>query len=462
MRILDIIGMSFKSLWRRKVRTLLTVLGVVIGSCAIVVMISLGLGMDNAMKYYLTQFGDLNVITVYGNVWMEGQTEPIKITEENVEAMKMIEGVEGIFPKLAINSEMVSVCAGRGERYRRMYGEVYGVYPEYLEKFGYKFKEGEVPEIFSRDFIIFGEQSAYNFFDTKKKRNNTTYPQEQEDGTMSEPFFNPMEEQILLYVNNTNKFVEDNMWGHYESAGKSYEHKMTCVGILDAENSSGNWEAFDGLFVSMDFADELYDSYVKANKIKDAKEPEISELKIYVNDINNVATVQEQIEEMGFYCDSMESARQSMQGQLGSLEAMLGGLAAISLFVAAIGITNTMIMSIYERTREIGVMKVLGCKIKNIREMFLIEAACIGFVGGVAGILLSFIISFIFNKFGSSMLGLDYMYQLNDGTTLPISLIPFWLVIVALLFSTFVGIASGFYPANRAVKISALEAIKNE
>ncbi|MBR3921098.1 MAG: ABC transporter permease, partial [Oscillospiraceae bacterium] len=85
MRILDIIGMSFKSLWRRKVRTLLTVLGVVIGSCAIVVMISLGLGMDNAMKYYLTQFGDLNVITVYGNVWTEGQTEPMKITEENVE-----------------------------------------------------------------------------------------------------------------------------------------------------------------------------------------------------------------------------------------------------------------------------------------------------------------------------------------------------------------------------------------
>ena len=102
----------------------------------------------------------------------------------------------------------------------------------------------------------------------------------------------------------------------------------------------------DGLFVSMDFADELYDSYVKANKIKDAKEPEISELKIYVNDINNVATVQEQIEAMGYYCDSMESARQSMQGQLGSLEAMLGGLAAISLFVAAIGITHTMIMSI--------------------------------------------------------------------------------------------------------------------
>jgi ABC-type antimicrobial peptide transport system permease subunit len=106
MRILDIIGMSFKSLWRRKVRTLLTVLGVVIGSCAIVVMISLGLGMDNAMKYYLTQFGDLNVITVYGNVWTEGQTEPMKITEENVEYIKTIENVEGIFPKLAITSHL--------------------------------------------------------------------------------------------------------------------------------------------------------------------------------------------------------------------------------------------------------------------------------------------------------------------------------------------------------------------
>ena len=136
MRIIDIIGMSFKSLWRRKVRTLLTVLGVVIGSCAIVVMISLGLGMDNAMKYYLKQFGDLNVITVYGNVWMEGQTEPTKITQENIEIIKNMNNVTGLFPKMALNDQMISVCAGRGNRYRRMYGEVYGIYPEYLEKFG--------------------------------------------------------------------------------------------------------------------------------------------------------------------------------------------------------------------------------------------------------------------------------------------------------------------------------------
>lgn len=462
MRIIDIIGMSFKSLWRRKVRTLLTVLGVVIGSCAIVVMISLGLGMDNAMKYYLKQFGDLNVITVYGNVWMEGQTEPTKITQENIEIIKNMNNVTGLFPKMALNDQMISVCAGRGNRYRRMYGEIYGIYPEYLEKFGYKLKEGEIPDNFSSNYVIFGEQTAYNFFDTKKKRNNTTYPKELPDGTISQPFFNPMEEQIFLYVNNQNKYVEDYMWGHYESAGKSYEHKMTCVGILDAQNSGGNWEAFDGIFVSMDFANELFNAYNKANKIKDAKEPEISELKIYVDNIDNVAKVQEQVEALGYYCDSMESARQSMQGQLASLEAMLGGLAAISLFVAAIGITNTMIMSIYERTREIGVMKVLGCKINNIREMFLIEAACIGFTGGTAGVILSYIISFIFNKFGSSMLGLDYMYQLNDGTVLPISLIPFWLVLVALVFSTLVGVLSGFYPANRAVKISALEAIKNE
>ena len=147
-----------------------------------------------------------------------------------------------------------------------------------------------------------------------------------------------------------------------------------------------------------------------------------------------------------------------MQGQLMIIQLVLGGLAAISLLVAAIGIANTMIMSIYERTREIGIMKVLGCFISNIRIMFLMEAGMIGLLGGGIGVLISYIISFFMNKFGS---GLMSSMMGTDGST-PISIIPLWLVLLALIFSSFIGLISGFYPANRAVKISALEAIKNE
>ena len=126
----------------------------------------------------------------------------------------------------------------------------------------------------------------------------------------------------------------------------------------------------------------------------------------------------------------------------------------VSLFVAAIGIANTMMMSIYERTKEIGVMKVIGCSLGNIRQMFLLEAAFIGLGGGVIGNVLSFLMSAAINALvkGKEM----------GMTTGQISYIPLWLVLVSLGFAMLVGTAAGYFPARRAMKLSPLAAIRNE
>ena len=129
---------------------------------------------------------------------------------------------------------------------------------------------------------------------------------------------------------------------------------------------------------------------------------------------------------------------------------VLGAIGAISLFVAAIGIANTMVMSIYERTREIGVMKVIGATIPDIRRLFLTEAAFIGLLGGMVGVILSYASSKIIN-----------MVSMNMGRE-TISLIPIWLGLLGIVFATFVGVAAGFFPAVRATKLSALAAIKTE
>ena len=145
------------------------------------------------------------------------------------------------------------------------------------------------------------------------------------------------------------------------------------------------------------------------------------------------------------------------------VQAVLGGIGAISLFVAALGITNTMVMSIYERTREIGVMKVLGCLLTDIRQLFLWEAGIIGFTGGVLGLLLSLGASALLNRFGGSLgefLG-GGRYS-PDGQLMPISIIPPWLALASVCFATLVGLISGFYPARRAMNLSALEAIRSE
>ena len=113
-----------------------------------------------------------------------------------------------------------------------------------------------------------------------------------------------------------------------------------------------------------------------------------------------------------------------------------------------------MMMSIYERTKEIGIIKVLGCSLKNIREMFLIEAASIGLIGGVAGMVLSYILSAIIN------------FLTGHGAVMGIegnlSYIPIWLVLVAIACATLIGTLAGFFPALRAMKLSPLAAIKTE
>ena len=137
--------------------------------------------------------------------------------------------------------------------------------------------------------------------------------------------------------------------------------------------------------------------------------------------------------------------------------------------IAAIGITNTMIMSISERTKEIGIMKALGCYVRDIRAMFLMEAGSIGLLGGVLGLIFSFIISvginlFSFGAFGGGGVTWELIKQALIGgeNVTRVSVIKPELIIFALVFSVLVGLVSGYQPANKAVKISALEAIRNE
>ena len=116
-----------------------------------------------------------------------------------------------------------------------------------------------------------------------------------------------------------------------------------------------------------------------------------------------------------------------------------------------------MVMSIYERTKEIGVMKVIGASLKDIKRLFLFESALIGLLGGVLGVALSLLLSFIANKFGGSFLS-----NMGIPPGSKISIIPLWLIFSSMGFSAVIGVVSGYFPARRAMNLSALEAIRSE
>ena len=147
-------------------------------------------------------------------------------------------------------------------------------------------------------------------------------------------------------------------------------------------------------------------------------------VKVKVNDIDKIQGIQEEIKKMGFQAWSLSDILENMKKQSAGLRAVLGGIGAVSLFVAAIGITNTMVMSIYERTKEIGVMKVLGAELSDIKRLFLFESGIIGLLGGCLGLVLSFLIGYILNN--SSFNFMTAGMYMGEETEQVMSVIPVW------------------------------------
>ncbi len=447
MRIGDMARMSLSNLWKRKVRTLLTVTGVVVGTCAIVVMISLGLGMQKTMQESLAQMGDLTIITI-NNYQSNPDVDPLD--DSMLDVIRQIGHVKVVTP--AYNPQNWGFCTINSGKY--VYdSNILGVDMSALEALGYQVQEGELPKPNEQGnydgIVLFSSESVMNFYNPKKRNTMGYYMMGGSSGDQ-EPPVNVMEDKLEIHLTKTE-----------ESSKKIPEYKVTCPGILVTDWNKNPTPY--GVFMDVKYMRKLEEEYKKLNGIKDDKNKKFAyeQVVVKVDDMKNVAEVEEAIQALGYtQTSSMESIRKPLEEQSRQQQMIFGGLGAISLFVAALGITNTMIMSIYERTREIGVMKVLGCVVGNIRTMFLMEAGTIGFIGGVIGLGISYLISFLINSFGGG--GGGSIYSIGGMGIGGVSIIPWWLALGALVFATMVGLVSGFSPANRAVKISALSAIKQE
>ena len=450
MKVTERMDMCFRNLTRRKTRTLLTVIGVVVGTCAIVVMVSLGIGMKISQEAALSSMGDLKMIQVYNYQNGKGDSQQL-LDDTKISEWGTLDGVDFITPMYTANIPS-SIIAGKNNRYRG-YMDVVGVYPEALEKFGYELIEGEfLPEEVSGKNIpvVVGEKTAYNFQDTKRpEMNNYVYPEPDAQGVIAEPFFDITKEKMVLQSDSA------------DGKSKPYQRSLQVVGKLK-EDYSKDYRTSSGCFMKIEDLKRITTEIQKYNHQKVEASTGYSEVCIRVKNIKYIESIEEVIKADGYETSSMETIRKPMEEQARQQQSILGGLGAISLLVAAIGITNTMVMSIHERTKEIGIMKALGCYVKDIRKIFLLEAASIGLMGGVMGIIISYIISFLMNTFRiGQMNSSDLMYMEGSPVSSAISVIPIWLALLALVFSTLIGLIAGYYPAGKAVKISALEAIKS-
>ncbi len=166
--------------------------------------------------------------------------------------------------------------------------------------------------------------------------------------------------------------------------------------------------------------------------------------------------VQDRIKKMGFSAFSLNDALQGAKRGFLILDIVLALIGSIALAVASLGIMNTMVMSILERTREIGIMKAIGGSDGDIRRIFLIEASAIGCFGGIVGVILGWGVGRIINT------GANLYIQQQGGAPGNIFSLPFWLIGGAIGFSIVISLLAGSYPAARAAKLDPIQALRHD
>ena len=443
MRISDLFIMGLRNLSRRKARTALTVIGVIIGTLSIVVMVSIGVGMNKNYESQVMELGSLTTITVDRHAPIfDGDGNYVDSKEQTMDD-KFVEQLRGIKHVKAV-SPVISKGAMLSSGKYQSYLQIMAMDSSTFADFDFPaLVSGSYPTEENNKTIVLGAEVPKSFYDPRSRR------------------WEPI----------TIDFAKDNIifkfgWEYQPEEGKKeFSMKLTDYALMDKTN---NWE-YDGVaYMDIGYFESIYKKYASSLKTEDRKKAlksmeSYESIKISVDNVKNLDEVQNQIKEMGYQPTSLGTFLKPMQETSKMLQMVLGGIGAISMLVSAINIANTMIMSIYERTKEIGIMKVLGCYIRDIKKLFLFEAGIIGLIGGLIGVILSYITSWGINKFGQplfkSLFAGNYMYNMENTK---FSVIPIWLPFAAAGVAIIIGLVSGYYPARRATKISAIEAMKTD
>lgn len=468
MSFRDLISMCLRNLWRRKLRSVLTILGVFIGTTAVLLMLSIGFGHRKSLMETLGSEGQLTEITLYKNYWInengqvEGAPNVQPLTDEAVETIRYLPNVADVWPHLRVQA-----FAKQGV-YEGHFG-VTGIPEAELQAKNIEFIEGGLDPEADVPIYVGIDVMRHNFYN----------PNSRGDMYMDyDPFAEP---KVDLY--NKDFFVIWDMNAHFASqdpasgVSKPKRYPLRAAGIMGKEITPdmteeemmqawtrNDYEVYAPLeklqpYLKQVFRGKALPDQPRRKNGMSTGEIHYDQIIVKAASFDKTLELFHNLQDMGYEANSAVEFIGQMEEQMKQSQMVLGAIGGISLLVAAIGIANTMMMSIYERTKEIGVYKVLGCRLKDIRNIFLGEAAFIGLFGGILGTGFSLLGSFILNKYGGMLGGMLGGFGGPDST---ISFIPPYLIPVAILFACAIGMVSGLMPARRAMNLSALEALRNE
>jgi putative ABC transport system permease protein len=443
MKFFDLLRLVANNLSRRKARVGLTAVGVVIGTAAVVILVSLAIGLQMNATEQLYGIGDLSQIYVMPSYGGEmyfggpyggggggggGSSQDIKLlTESALQELRGIPGVQAVIPREYLNANFMM-------KFKKLmgYSSMYGVGTSDLANLGLKAQQGTTE--MTRATVVVGYMVAQNFSDPNWKPG-------QEIPTPPDLYDQQIQLTLLKYDNEGNELRRN--------------YSIRVAGVLQESGTEADWMIFMPLEQVKVMNEWSMGTRINYNKTG------YNEVIVRVENVDKTLEVRDQIIAMGFQANTMLDYVQGINNFYQVLQIVLGGVGAIALLVAAIGIANTMAMSILERTREIGLMKAVGATNRDVLSLFLGEAAGIGFIGGLGGVLIGWLAGQALN-----VIAVVYLAQqaASQGGAPPSVAVytPLWLPVFVLVFSIFIGMASGLYPALRAATMIPVLALKYE
>ena len=470
MNLLDMVELGFDNLRRTKLRTALTLLGVVIGIGALTSMVSFGTGMQKNITETFEE-NDLftSLFVTAADVEEIAQADPDRVTEmieeppapltdETLHAVQGVPGVELAFPELRFPVR-IRVDGSETRTLLRALPASMGAYRPFSETtYGRFYERDESKQVVVRwqtlesmGILVEEEPSGEAERDTTGET-RSVHP----DSILGKPI------SVISTTLDVSRIPKNPMQAFSllsDIPVKEVTTELTIGGIMKRAAAFGSNTWNGGLLVPMQTAKEMPSlgfSSVWEILRRQARGDTYASIYVRVDDMGNVEAVRDSLEGMSLNVFSIADQLEEIRKGFLIMDAVLGAVGTIALVVAALGIINTMVMSILERRREIGVMKAIGGSENDIKMIFVVEAGTIGFVGAVFGLLLGWVVTRIANLVANS-----YLLP-EEAPFIDFFHFPAWLILGAVAFSIVVSLAAGLYPAVRAAGVDPVTALRHD
>jgi putative ABC transport system permease protein len=446
MTFRDTLGLAWRNLGQARLRTSLTTLGVSIGIASLAGMVSLGVGLQDQFVSRFTRSGVFDSVTVLSAADLPGGFARLGGAGRQGFGRRGAPGSTGtttrVVERKTLNDDTINELSSMPH--------VREVYPNVRVPLQMKFN-GE-QESFAAAGVPMSVKGQGAFA-------SISY------GAF---FPNDTDATCMLSLDLAKRMMGDNpgalvgqtvtlahispaaaataiAGGGFTSVPKPEETPCRVVGIVERETGPGGLVQVTPVMLPLGLA-----------KTMSVRQNEYPSLTVKVEGPQFTQDVEDAVKKKGFSAFSLNDALQGAKRAFIILDIVLSLIGSIALSVSALGIVNTMVMSILERTREIGIMKAIGGSDADIRRIFLIEASAIGLLGGAVGIVLGWAVGRVIN-FGANV----YIQQQGAPPANLFSL-PLWLIGGAIGFSIVISLIAGSYPAARAAKLDPIQALRHD